>query len=131
MDSAQDLHRPFRIGHRGTEQRSLVSPALALSIFRRSVPGARHHDLVIRDLFVFDVDPVSQRATRCFFNTEAFAVGRPGLGIPELGVGRGIVAGLEIRDQAILLFKQPFRGQPGLQPPGGRAAERREQRGRL
>src|SRR5450759_3329288 len=56
VDSPQDLDGLPRIGHRRTDERRFVSAMLPLGVLRRGVPGGRHHDLVVLNLAVVDLD---------------------------------------------------------------------------
>ena len=57
--------------------------ALLLGIARRTVPGGRHHQLVVVDLAVLDLDPVRQRAARSFHQADAFGFRRPASSVPS------------------------------------------------
>ena len=52
---------------------------------------------------------VCERAPGRLFRTKTLAVCRPGLGIPEFGIGCSGIAGLEVRDQPVVFFEQPQR----------------------
>jgi len=77
VDGANDLHRLFQIRHRRADQRFFKRRTLLLRIPWRTVPRGRHHQLVVVDLAVFDLDPVRQRAARRFNQANAFRRRRP------------------------------------------------------
>src|SRR5512139_2501154 len=96
MDGPEDFQRLFGIRNGGVEQGLFPGAALALRVARRSVPGARDDELVVRDLLVFDDDPVAQRTPGRFFEADALGLFRPGLRIPLTVVGYREVPGVHV-----------------------------------
>src|SRR5579863_3191428 len=72
VDGAQDLDGLLDVGDRRADQRLLEGRALLMRVARRAVPGGRHHELVVVDLAVLDLDPVRERAARSFNQANAF-----------------------------------------------------------
>src|SRR5512139_3260974 len=95
VDGPQDLERHLFIGDRRADQGRLIRAWLTLGVAWRAVPGARHDSLVVGDLLVLDMDPVSEGAAWGFGESPAFGFSRPVDGIPHFapGMDLGITAG--------------------------------------
>jgi hypothetical protein len=107
VNRAQDLERLFGIRERMmVHQRRLIRPRLPLAIARRAVPGARDHALIARDLAVFDLNPVAQRAARRVEKSVALRFRRPCLGLPLLAVVGAHVAALDTSHQGVVPMRQ-------------------------
>src|SRR5208283_4059777 len=102
---------------------------LALGVLGRSVPCRRNDDLVIGDLGVLDMDPVTQGAAGGFGEAVALGFWRPGGRLPPEGVRGGVIAGLQIGDEVVELVLEPLNGELCFQPAGSGPAERGEERG--
>ena len=71
VHGAQDFQRFFGTSQRRVQQRSLVGTMGSGAIARARIPCGWNHRLIILDLFVFDDDPVRQRAARSFVGADA------------------------------------------------------------
>ena len=56
VDGAQDFNGLLDVRHRGTDERGLEGAALLLAIAGGTVPRGRHHQLVVVDLSVVNLD---------------------------------------------------------------------------
>ena len=99
-----------------------------MRIARSGIPGGRHDGLVVDDLLVLDFDPVSERAARRFFESEAGAGFRPALGIPFVTVVDTNVAVRHVVVELCDPFGQLLDHDVRLDGAGSDAAERRVER---
>src|ERR1019366_7246300 len=99
----QDFQRLFGVVNRSAEQCRFIGADLPLIVARRSVPGGGHYALVVLDFLVLDVDPMRQRSTGSFGESDAMTINRPSGRIPILRGRRDPVASLEVGHQVVEL----------------------------
>src|SRR5512142_2765043 len=128
MDRPKDLYRLLRVCDRSADERRLVRPPLPFGVARRTVPRARHDALIIRDLFVLDVDPMAEAAARGLVEPEALSLFGPGSRIPFLAVVNDEVPFFHVGRELIEPYGKHFRRNQGLDAAGRDTAERREER---
>src|SRR5579863_9971406 len=66
VDRPENLDRLIELGNRCSNQRRFKRRVLLFGVARRAVPSGRNHQLIVLDLAVLDLDPVSKRAARGF-----------------------------------------------------------------
>src|SRR5215472_7711426 len=96
MHGPQNLHRTLWIGDRGFQQGRFVCAALSFGMPRPRVPRRRHNALIVLNLLVFNVHPVSERSPRRLMESPALRLCRPGVRLPLFAVMYTQVAVLEL-----------------------------------
>src|ERR1035437_10138719 len=104
MDGAKDLDRFVDLSHRSADQRLLKGRTLALGVARRAVPSGWHHELLIFDGAVVDLDPVRQRSSRRLCKANALGFFWPGFGFPELAIECGDFVDLDLLHQLAVVL---------------------------
>ena len=106
MDGAQNFDWLFRVHHGRANQRSLIGSSLAMRIPWACVPSRRNNRLVVRDLAVFDMHPMSKRPTWCLMEAKSKTFTGPCAWVPV-----GCIVNRQIAT-AHILFKL---GEPARQ----------------
>ncbi|CAM2154319.1 hypothetical protein PT2222_300024 [Paraburkholderia tropica] len=129
VQRAQDFERLVGLRHLRVHEAGLERADLALLVARRAVPRGGDDALVVVDLRVADLDPVTERAARRLGETDALDLRGPRRGLPFVDVRGGRVAGFEIADQAVEEVLHLRGGPVGFERARRRAAERGIERG--
>src|SRR5436309_15274305 len=109
MHRSQNLDRTFRIRNRSLTQRCFISAALPFAVPRTRIPGGRDHALIVVNLLVSDLYPMSQRSSRSLVESPALRLFRPGVWIPLFAVMDSQIA----VPQFVAKLCYPLRDLPG------------------